>query len=75
MAMAMPVQRQEVHMTLPVPLQVAQKERAPSRLTSLPRVPHAAHGRYPVPLQYTHRALAWICDSGRAPHQHVRGSV
>lgn len=44
-AMAMPVQRQEVHITLPVPLQVEQKLKEPSRDTSLPRVPHCAHGR------------------------------
>ena len=44
-AIAMPVHRQDVHITLPVPLQVEQKQLVPSRDTSLPRVPHCAHGR------------------------------
>ncbi len=78
-AIAMPVHRQLVHITLPVPLHVGQKVRMPadvatapapappaaeadpSREMSLPRVPHCAHGRYPVPLQYTQRVLPCSC--------------
>ena len=59
-ANARPVHKQLVHITLPVPLHVEQNVRAPPCATSLPREPHWAHGRYPVPLQYTQRALAFI---------------
>ena len=44
--MSLPVQRQVVHMTLPVPLQVGQGSPATS-----PRPPHMPHAKYPEPSQ------------------------